>query len=314
MPDLKISQLAAGTPVALSDALPIARAGTNKQLSADALMAASQRRNLVINGDFKRASRGAGFVLTTGFAYTIDLWAARQTTAAACNVNQILSYATGLGTPGAMLLTLTGTSTGQIQVAQLWETLDCVPYQNRNVTVSFMMYRGTTWSPPNMAATLYTGTNIDGGVGGLGGAGWTANSQAFNPAAASVWTPFSFTVAIGAGVYQLGLMFSATPTGAAIDANSFCYIANVAITEGAVAPLAFPPRHVAEEHRLCNRYIRKGQLYVPAAYASLPIDMRAVPTISGGGAGYDSTGTTADYLTHKQTAGALQTLTLSAEL
>ena len=44
------------------------------------------------------------------------------------------------------------------------------------------------------------------------------------------------------------------------------------------------------------------------------IDMRSVPTIAGGGAGFSSTGTTADTLIFEQTTGAVQTLTLESEL
>jgi hypothetical protein len=44
------------------------------------------------------------------------------------------------------------------------------------------------------------------------------------------------------------------------------------------------------------------------------INMRAVPTISGGGAGYTSTGTTKDAIVHFQTTGAVATLTLTADI
>jgi hypothetical protein len=75
-------------------------------------------------------------------------------------------------------------------------------------------------------------------------------------------------------------------------------------------------REYGEEKRLCKQYFRKQAFYVPATTAQTLgiIDMRATPTITGGGSGFTSTGTTADTLIAYQTSGGVQTLELTAEL
>jgi hypothetical protein len=77
----------------------------------------------------------------------------------------------------------------------------------------------------------------------------------------------------------------------------------------------FETRSIAEELKLCRRTTRIQDYYVPALTAQNlgTIDMRAVPTITGGGAGFTSTGTTADQLIAFQTGAAVQTLTLVSE-
>ena len=67
--------------------------------------------------------------------------------------------------------------------------------------------------------------------------------------------------------------------------------------------------------RICRRTTRIQDFYVPATTAQNlgVIDMRATPTITGGGAGFTSTGTTADQLIAFQTTGAVATLTLVSE-
>ena len=64
-----------------------------------------------------------------------------------------------------------------------------------------------------------------------------------------------------------------------------------------------------------RRYLFVGNVYVPATTAQnlRSLDMAAVPTISGGGPGFTSAGTTKDSLVAFQTTGAVQTLTLTCE-
>ena len=86
--------------------------------------------------------------------------------------------------------------------------------------------------------------------------------------------------------------------------------------EAGPAATPFKLRQIGQELALCRRYYREFDAYVPSAgeERSMPIDMRAAPTISGGGAGFSSTGTTAETLIFEQTTGAVQTLKLDAEL
>jgi hypothetical protein len=66
----------------------------------------------------------------------------------------------------------------------------------------------------------------------------------------------------------------------------------------------------------CRRYAFVGSVYVPATTAQnlRSLDMRATPTITGGAAGFDSTGTTKDSLIAFQTGAAVTALTLTADM
>lgn len=77
------------------------------------------------------------------------------------------------------------------------------------------------------------------------------------------------------------------------------------------------PLPIALLDRICKRYYQKRSISVPASpiIFNMPIDMCKVPTsVTGGGAGFASTGTTADMLFATQTAQATQTIEITAEI
>lgn len=78
----------------------------------------------------------------------------------------------------------------------------------------------------------------------------------------------------------------------------------------------FDERDYRRELALARRYTKVATYYIPGTLAAniAEIDMRATPTITGGGAGFTSTGTTLDNLIAFQTTGATAALTLAAEL
>ncbi len=92
-------------------------------------------------------------------------------------------------------------------------------------------------------------------------------------------------------------------------------IANVKLELGSNAT-TYQKRPPGVELALCRRYARVASIWVGTSTAKtmIPIDMRATPSISGGGTGFNSTGTTADSLICFQTTAAAQTLTLDSEL
>lgn len=97
--------------------------------------------------------------------------------------------------------------------------------------------------------------------------------------------------------------------------NNDFHLSQVQLEVGGSAT-TFEPIPYQEELRLARQYYRSASYYVPATTAQNlgTIDMIGTPTISGGGSGFTSTGTTADSLIAYQTTGAVQTLTLDAEI
>jgi hypothetical protein len=119
-----------------------------------------------------------------------------------------------------------------------------------------------------------------------------------------------------AGAWAAGAFLASSNQVNAMDANTNVFkIALIQLEAGQVAT-AYDVRSVQQELALCQRYYQTRVLRVPATAtpASIPINMRAIPTIAGGGAGFASTNTTADTLTFSQTTNASNTITLQAEL
>jgi hypothetical protein len=92
-------------------------------------------------------------------------------------------------------------------------------------------------------------------------------------------------------------------------------ITGVQLEVGSVAT-PFEHRSIGVEQNLCRRYTIVCSSQIPATTAQniRTLDMRTTPSISGGGAGFNSTGTDQNTLIAFQTTAGLQTLTLSAEL
>lgn len=92
-------------------------------------------------------------------------------------------------------------------------------------------------------------------------------------------------------------------------------IAQIQVEEGATAT-GFEMRHINEQVALCQRYYNTLKAYVNTTPTNVYFQqMRAAPTVAGGGAGFalDDAGLGNSIVCH-QTTGAVQTLTLDAEI
>ena len=87
--------------------------------------------------------------------------------------------------------------------------------------------------------------------------------------------------------------------------------------EPGVIPTAFERAYYSDELARCQRYYQTLIVVVdlPGSYNTipLPVEMRANPTIAGGGAGFVSNNPNTKTLNASQTARAFATLTLTAE-
>ena len=137
--------------------------------------------------------------------------------------------------------------------------------------------------------------------------------QAYTVSARNQPLDFSITTILGTTFTNLipfVAIYNAQPQNTTLD------FANQYLVEGNRTVFPFHPRPLADEQLRCDRYYQAAAAYVPATTAQnlRTLRMRAVPAITGGGTGFTSTGTTADSLIGFQTTGAVQTLTLNAEL
>jgi hypothetical protein len=137
-----------------------------------------------------------------------------------------------------------------------------------------------------------------------------------NVPATNTGTPVSHTFALSAADAQNGIVVEVVcGYTTAVASSLICLIADV-MCSAATGVDVFEPRQIAIEELLRQRYYRKQSIRVNTSsnWTCFPIGMVKTPTITGGGTGFTSTGTTADTLMCYQTTAAAQTLTLDAEL
>jgi hypothetical protein len=321
MADTKISAFTAGAPALSTDEVIVARSGGNRRLTLEQVLALRRSpRNLVVNGGGDIAQRGTTQALTTAMAYgSLDRWAFMQVTSANGAATQGGSIEAGFPKSIKIGRTADSALTGIVAACQAVESVDAVRYAGKQITFSFRATAGSTYSAAGgvIAVQVQSGTGTDQTAAQVWSGGWTGQNVFINDATkvinSSTSTRCTYTATVPANCNQLAVSIFYTPVGTA-GATDAVWFTDVRLHEGPDITEFFGYRAYAEELALARRYCRVGSIYVPAAYQSLPIDMRAIPTITGGGAGYSSTGTSATTLVHQQTAAALRTLVLTAEI
>jgi hypothetical protein len=270
--------------------------------------------NLLINGAFQVWQRGTSFASSAGGAvFTADRWALFRIAPA---VGATASRQTGGNAQYCMRLQRDNgnAATNIILIGQSLESADCAPYRSQYVRLGFRARAGANFSAASAILTgeVYSGTGTDESI-------HVSYAGAVSQASVSAVLTSSFqdfvtpAVQMPSNMNEMAIRILFTPVGTA-GAADYAEIEEVQLITGEFVG-NFPYRSLAEEFANCRRYARVEDFRVPATTAvSERINMRAIPTISGGGAGYTSTGTTKDALVHFQTAGAIQTLTLAADI
>lgn len=289
--DSKISQLASVSPLLLTDVFPLVRGAANNKATLADLLGLTERRNWLANGDFRRASYGSSIVLTTSWQDVMDRWKAVQTGAAGMTLNQVDAYAVGQGSRKCLQVMQTSNAAGTAYLVQAMESMDSVRMQGRDVSMRFAFSKGPNWTGGNLTVSIHSGTALDStaaSMGVWGGAALVAQGVAVPSAA---WVEFTLSGNVAAGANQVGVMIQCTPSGAAVDANSYLYLADVSLTIGSKAPDRYPMNPIALEDVLCQRWVPsfEGAVWVPAVgpgtgatgavfTLAFPVEARIAPT------------------------------------
>jgi hypothetical protein len=256
-------------------------------------------RNIVYNGEFIVAQRGASYALTTSTIYgSVDRWAFIMASSAAGIANQV-GDAPPAGFTKSLKLgrTAGSTLTNAIRMYQILETVDSVKARSKSYTLSFYAKAGANFSAAssNLSIRLSEGTGSDQSVTNLPGGSLTGYSEkvSTNQVITTSWVRYSFTGTFGGAMSQIGFGFFYTPAGTA-GADDNVYITGVQLEEGSVAT-PFEHRSYGEELALCQRYYQQwggnsnherigtGFNYNTAQARVdmvLPVTMRATPTLS----------------------------------
>jgi hypothetical protein len=294
-------------------------AETNAINWPNSLRNGSGLKNLWLNGGHVVAQRGTSFPTANSFAFTLDRWFAgrvggggnvsisRQDFTAPsglpgepahflrCDVSGLASAAGfSLGWVSAPVVSEFEALLGQVLTVSFWAKADIAFAPIVRLSVNYGSGGSTTENVNALEGTTVTLST-----------GWRLYTRTFLMPSLS-----GKTVGTKPTVSVLWRYDSASPL-AVMD------LANCQVEFG--WPTAFETLAqrggVEAELARCRKYFRRSAYFVPAGTAQSlgQIDMASVPAITGGGAGFDSTGTTKDTLIAFQTSGAVQTLDLSAE-
>jgi hypothetical protein len=251
-------------------------------------------RNGVLNSSFNVWQRGTSFTATS--VYTADRWYkagntphtfSRQATNDTTNLPNIQYCLRAQRDSGS-------SATGLVQLANMFETVNSIPYAGKTVTFSFYARAGANYSPTSSAlsAQVRTGTGTDQNLF----SGYTGSATPITVAATltTTWQRFSGTATLSSSATEMCVYFEALPTGTA-GANDYFEVTGVQIEVGNQAsPYAPATPTYATELAACQRYYYRntsGSLYglmVNAGYFSsttayypsvqFPVPMRIAPT------------------------------------
>jgi hypothetical protein len=281
--------------------------------------------NFLINGMFRHAQRGLIFNPISDDTYSLDRW---YTLTQSNPIKVERTTNPYNGAPYAISITQINASSQRFGLAQILEGDDSIVHRGKTLIFGgqFRTTRETATIRPFIVE--WTGTK-DAVTSDIVNS-WTSTiftinnffiNSTLDPStttnhvqdAANTWQSFSITKTISSSANNIMVFVYWANT---VEQDQNIEFANMYLIEGVIAPLYVHPRPFALEQSICDRFFQKADVYVPATTAQniRTIRMRAVPTITGGGAGFTSTGTTANSIIAFQTAAAVQTLSLDAEL
>jgi hypothetical protein len=253
--------------------------------------------NPVINSAFQVWQRGTSFAVPAGGTnnYTADRWVgyraatgmtiSRQVTGDTTNLPNI-QYCARISRDSG------NTATNNLQLGNIFETVNTIPFAGKTVTISFYARKGANFSATSNALTLIalTGTGTDQNpISGFTGA---SQSIAGGATLTSTWQRFSVTGTLPSTMTQIYLQFYYDPTGTA-GAADYYELTGVQIDVGSVAlPFRTNGATIQGELAACQRYYYRltpgagKNLSFGANYQTTenrtttmyPVEMRIAPT------------------------------------
>jgi hypothetical protein len=274
----------------------------NTTIDTPNLTAASQYmgfKNRIINGAMGIWQRGTSFTgINNVPTYSADRWAGFVS--AVVSGEQIVQSAsvpsgTGFLYSAAFGRTAANTNTNSIWFNQLIESNNMRDLAGQTVTLSFWAKTGANYSGGAMTVGIASGTTADQSISTYSAGpatGYTGYAAVINTTQSltTTWTQYSFTGTVGSTALELAVSFAYTPTGTA-GADDNIYITGVQLEKGSTAT-SFDYRPYGTELMLCQRYYQAGKMYYGgyvaaavglATYSTLPVPMRASPTITNSG-------------------------------
>ena len=259
-------------------------------------------KNRLVNPEFKidQENAGASVSIPTGTVkYILDQWIGLST-GAAITAQQIA----GINSREFSLRFTGATSNTGLTLGQRIEASSCADLKNQTVTVSLKCKASS--------ARVVTWTASYATVKDAFGSQAQITTGTFNVTTSVSDFSFSFNAGANAG-NGLSISFSTTAllAGATIDFDQIQL-------EKSSVPTEFQSRSEQQELAMCQRYFQKLTYLVDTggnnSTMSYLVEMRATPTITGGGSGFLLTESNSKTMSAYQTTRAQQNLVFSARL
>lgn len=273
-------------------------------------------RNKIINGGCQVAQRGAISVTNTIVLYggADRLYGYLSATTVSSTIQQLSVPVSNLSSTGLYqaLGPSTTTGTGTVLIGQRIEAKNTVDLNNKNITVSVNLYHDTG-TAQNFAIRVMKGNGVD-----VFSSPVLLATGPNVSCASGVATRLTYTLPLGSTDANNGLQVDVINTAYPAVSGKYFGIGDFQLEAGSIAT-PFEHRPYGLELSLCQRYYQVQDAYVPND-SSLPtnlyykVNMRAVPTVTGSGAGFATFVTTTSLVACRQTSAAPSTVTASAEL
>jgi hypothetical protein len=236
----------------------------------------------------------SGIVPTSTQPYSADRWESYRAGYAAGMSVYRPAGPTGITYAARVQRDVGNTSTASMAFGQPIESMNSTRFAGKNVVLSFYARSGANFSSASsvLTARIDSGTGTDQNYrAGFTGSAVVATSGV---TLTTSWQRFTISGNVNAAATQVGVQFSYTPVGTAGAADHF-EITGVQLEEGLIAT-PFEQRPVGLELSLCQRYFVR--LNDPAGSGTgtgsttggcsrtnfaLPVQMRAIPTVSMSG-------------------------------
>jgi len=307
---------------------------------------ASTMKNRIINGAMVIDQRNAGAATANTInGYTLDRWAISQSTTgkliAQQNAGSVTppagftkylgvtsqsAYSVGAGDYYWIQQTIEGyniadlnwgTSSGSPVTLSFWVRSSLTgsfggSFRNdsgtQQITFSYTISSANTWEYKTINITAPT-------VGSSWATGNTFGLQI-------VWgLGIGSTYGSGtAGTWSSNTSYVPTGSVSVVGTNGATFYITGCQLEVGSSATGFEYRQYGQELALCQRYYNTSILFVPVGSSTMPlstmfpVEMRAAPTVAGGGTGFSGTFNTRAIQFATQTTQASQTLTFSSEL
>jgi len=265
MADTTITQLTTNLVLSAENFLPLSDGNTTTKISTNNLFGV---KNRLMNGSLNVWQRGTSFSNIAGGGtrtYTADRWAFSQNDTAINVVTRQAgfggqTYCIRAGKPSGSTLT---------QQYRLWnqiESVDCFDLANQQITLSFWLRKGSSFSGTYLWAFVTTGTGVDQSGNLVSGGNWPGQAtpifKSFTSQELTTTGEFyKFTGTVGAGIGEMIVGFSWGTQGTASNANDYIEFTGVQLEKGPVAT-PFEWRPYAQEFWMCCRYYNGGGYYI----------------------------------------------------